>query len=194
MSISRAIPVAFAALLGAGACSDDSTAADDASDDSADDADDDADDSDAPDSDSDDVDSDGPAVQDVPTRPSELRQYLADQLYLGFAAESESHRSVGAHVSPVRVFINDELADSLDKGNPQHPAGAAAIKELWGDNEDVPKGWAVMVKLADGEGGDSWYWYEQLAGEVLYEGAGRPVCVDCHQPGRDYFVTDYPLD
>jgi len=92
------------------------------------------------------------------------------------------------------VFINQMLDDSLAAENPTHPMGAAAVKEIFSDQDDF-LGWAVEVKVeADSNGGDGWYWYEVIEGNVYADGLGVGLCTGCHSnSGIDFVLTNYPL-
>ena len=94
----------------------------------------------------------------------------------------------------VRTFLNDALYDSFDQGLTSHPEGAVAVKELWGNGDQII-GWAVEVKVqADSDGGNGWYWYEKL-GQSEYGGElGHGLCTGCHSGGGvDYVLTPWPL-
>jgi hypothetical protein len=126
---------------------------------------------------------------DVPTNPTELLAWLRAGRYLEWQAESGIHRSTGPHTSRVRTYVNDILFESLRSGLPAHPAGAAAVKELYGNGSAV-LAWAVEVKVqADSADGFGWYWYE---GANL-SGLGLGICTNCHSGGLDYVLTPFPL-
>ena len=60
------------------------------------------------------------------------------------------------------------------------------------------EGWAVMVKTqADSANGKGWYWYEITSttdgSSPVVSGNGVPLCFGCHFTGRDFVLTDYPL-
>ena len=133
----------------------------------------------------------------VPTSSSALFAYLRDGGYRGFARESAVHPSAGPHGGRVLTFVNDVLEQSLATGNASHPAGAAAIKELYAADGTTLTGWAVEVKTqADSAGGQGWYWYEVFSttdGSRPIEGQGNPVCTSCHALGRDYVRIPFPL-
>lgn len=128
-----------------------------------------------------------------PTNGTELLPWLEAGEYLAWTAESGVHPSSGPHGGGVRTFVNDVLLTSLAAGSASHPAGAAAIKELYGDGGTV-LGWAVEVKLqADSAGGDGWYWYERFQDSVYADGAGEAICTGCHGGGNDYVLSPFPL-
>jgi len=100
------------------------------------------------------------------------------------------------HASPihgtVRVFVNPALFDSLQSAQASHPAGAAAVKELYSRGNVI--GWSVMVKVQDDSAhGAGWYWYEGFGPSPGFSGNGLPVCTGCHSAGRDYFRSQFPL-
>jgi hypothetical protein len=93
----------------------------------------------------------------------------------------------------VRTFLNPAIFASLSAGDPQHPAGAAAVKELYFNGATV-RGWAVMVKLqADSDLGRGWYWFESFGSGEPLEGVGIGVCTGCHSAGRDFVRIPFPL-
>jgi hypothetical protein len=140
---------------------------------------------------SDELDSSCPSCE-IPTSAADLEVYLSAGEYLDFEAESEVHEGVGPHFGRVRTFINQELAVSLASGESEHPVGAAAVKELYGEGEDVA-GYSVMVKTREGRGGDTWYWYEEYQGTLYADEQGDSRCTGCHSSGVDHFRSPFPL-
>lgn len=137
----------------------------------------------------------GSSNEDVPTEDAALFAYLQAGRYREFAAESGVHPSAGPHGNGVRSFVNSILDRSLADGSPSHPVGAAAVKELY-DSGSTLTGWAVEVKVADGAGGDGWYWYEVFSttdGSRPISGVGNPICTGCHAAGVDFVRIPYPL-
>jgi hypothetical protein len=129
----------------------------------------------------------------IPTGGAALAKWLAAGNYLGWAAEGSIHTANSPHPSKVRVFVNDLLLESLEEGRAEHPAGAAAVKEIYGPTSNL-RGWAVTVKLQDeAENGQGWYWYERVGASVFADGRGAVGCTGCHSLGTDYFRTPFPL-
>jgi hypothetical protein len=122
----------------------------------------------------------------------ELVPWLEAGTYLGWAAESGIHPSTGPHFGDVRTFVNAPLIDALQAGATEHPVGAATVKELYANGDQV-RGWSVSLKVSAGTGGDTWYWFEVYDGSVLAEGEGHSACVGCHAGGSDYVLTPFPL-
>jgi len=138
------------------------------------------------------MDSVGPGADvDVPTDADELLVWLQDGEYLEWAADPAPREGTRVHNNPVRSFANAELDASLQAGNTEHPIGSASVKELQaGPN---PIGWAVMVKVAEGTGPRTWYWYEIIGGNEIADGRNEPLCSDCHESSsQDYFLSDWP--
>lgn len=128
-----------------------------------------------------------------PTNGAELVPWLQAGEYLDWQAESGVHPSTGPHFGGVRTFVNDVLYASLEAGATSHPAGSAAIKELYGAGDAV-LGWSVEIKLQDDSaGGDGWYWYEGYQDSVYADGNGEGICTGCHGGGNDYVLTPFPL-
>lgn len=137
----------------------------------------------------------GPSAEqpgEVPVNDAELSVWVEDGNYLDWASESEVHTSSGPHFGGVKVFVNDELEESLSDGGDPHPIASAAIKELYGDGDDL-LGWTVMVKVEDGSADDSWFFWEQFEGDKLIEGVGQSACTGCHGAGVDLILTAFPL-
>jgi hypothetical protein len=87
----------------------------------------------------------------------------------------------------------------------KYPFGAASVKELYAADGTTVIGHAVGLKLVDGDSaGPKWYWYENMAGTVVYNGKGMAdnadVCSGCHvgagsdamHSGRDFVYTQVP--
>lgn len=131
---------------------------------------------------------------EVPSEGAALLEWLASGAYEAWPAESGPHESTGPHFGAVRTFVNPCLFASLDADAATHPVGAVAVKQLYGDGATV-EGHSVMIKVAEGEGGDSWYWLEQYQGNTYADGVGSGLCTGCHGgPGnRDYVLTPWPL-
>jgi len=136
------------------------------------------------------------SAETVPIERTALFRYLSCGAYRSLAAESGAHPSAGPHGALVRVRLNAALDRSLADGNAEHPAGSAAIKEIF-DEQSMPAGWSVMVKTeADSDRGRGWYWYETFSpadGRAVASGQGASVCTGCHSAGADFVQTAYPL-
>jgi hypothetical protein len=137
----------------------------------------------------------------VPVTKDKLFSYLQAGSYKNFAAkESGRHPSRGPHTKigwPVRVFLSPKIDASLKAGIASHPIGASIVKEMY-DGSGKLQGWAVMVKTsADSAGGKGWFWYEVTStidgSKPVASGNGVPLCFGCHFTGRDFVLTEYPL-
>jgi hypothetical protein len=129
----------------------------------------------------------------VPIGGEALRPWLEAGSYLGWAAEGSIHTPNSPHPSMVRVFVNDLLLESLEEGGTEHPAGSAAVKEIYGPSLDL-RGWAVTVKVQDdADNGRGWYWYERVGTFQFADGTGEVGCTGCHSQGTDYFRSPFPL-
>lgn len=139
------------------------------------------------------------APGEVPTTPRELYAWLEAGQYRSFAHESAPHPSAGPHPVRVLAYLNPALEASLRAGQARHPKGAAAVKELYGQDGAL-RGYAVMVKLRDDvQDGSAWYWYEitsrdkSRATNPNYAGVGLTLCSGCHSIGRDFIRIPFPL-
>ena len=122
-----------------------------------------------------------------------LAEWLQAGHYKTWQAESAVHASTGPHFGKVRAFLNPALFDSMTAQSGQHPRGAVAVKELYGDGDTV-RGWAVAIKIAaESSGGSNWYWYEIFDNRTVRDARGVPLCSGCHSTGRDYVLTPWPL-
>ncbi len=129
-----------------------------------------------------------------PIETAALEAWLDEGSYVTWPAESAPHESTGPHFGSVRSWVNDVLHDSLEAGNATHPVGSASIKELYGgDGSDSALGYSVMVKVTEGSGNDTWYWYEGYQGRVFGDGVGASICTGCHGDGQDFFLSPFPL-
>jgi hypothetical protein len=134
---------------------------------------------------------------EVPVKPDALQTWLIAAHYKAWSHESQNHVSDGPHET-VRVFLSPSLVKSLGEKAPEHPVGAAAVKELYTKGKHT--GWAVSVKLkAKSDEGKGWYWYEVFStepkGKAPYQGVGFRLCRDCHYEGggSDLVRSLYPL-
>jgi len=136
-----------------------------------------------------------PRPELIPTTRDALYAWLKAGNYKSWSHESAPHASAGPHGAPVLVYVNDALMDSLAAGSAQHPAGAAAVKELLSGG--AVDGWAVSVKVEpSSDGGMGWYWFEIYSSTNPADalaGRGLGGCTSCHVAGKDYVRTTYPL-
>ncbi|MFS4493499.1 cytochrome P460 family protein [Maribacter sp. 2308TA10-17] len=141
-------------------------------------------------------------VLEIPLERNQLFAYLKEGKYKAYKnQEKELHPSEGPHQKvglPVKVFINDILAKSLEAGNAEHPLGSVSVKEMY--NEDnQPAGWAVFAKTHDKtDGGNGWFWYEvtdsEDATKIAAIGNGVIGCTSCHTIGKDMVRSKFPLN
>ena len=127
-----------------------------------------------------------------PTEQKALAAWLAAGSYKAWKAESKVHNSTGPHFGGVKTFVSAKLFESLTQGNATHSVDAATVKELYGSGSTV-LGWSVMRKTQAGTGGNTWWWYEDYGGKVYAAGQGVSLCTGCHSPGKDYFLSPFPL-
>jgi hypothetical protein len=133
-----------------------------------------------------------------PASSRELFEWLKAGSYRDWAHERHPHPAPGAHPGGVRAHLNAALETSLKRDDKVHPAGAAAVLELYG-KAGALHGWAVGIKTQDDSAdGKGWYWYEVLSvrdgNRTLAADRGVPACVECHAQGRDFVMTAYPLE
>jgi hypothetical protein len=125
----------------------------------------------------------------VPPRGSEdVVTWIEAGHYQSWACEASAHppRGNGAHGTN-RICSNDAIATSSGSG--PFPVGAAAVKELL-DSRGAISQYAVYLKIEEGEGGDTWYWFEGKRGDVPFNGIGESTCTNCHRGApRDFVFT-----
>jgi hypothetical protein len=134
---------------------------------------------------------------DVPSETAELIAFLRAGTYRSFARESARHPSAGPHFGEVITYLNPVLEASLADGANEHPACAAAVKELF-VGEDTVQGWAVFVKVRErSQDGAGFYWFETTStaadGEPDFAADGIALCAGCHRSGTDFVRAPYPL-
>lgn len=125
----------------------------------------------------------------VPREPAEIRAWLQDFKYRGWTAMTE-RRATGEHGGE-QLFFNNLLATSWKAGAQEHPVGSAAVRELYRDDLETLKGFALMVKTgASGDLGEGWFWYEIFGttdeAEPTVAEAGARGCVGCHSHAVDF--------
>lgn len=132
-----------------------------------------------------------------PLEPGLLFPWLKSAAYKRWTSESAATAARNAQPSDMTTYLNVTLEASLKAKARRHPTGAAAVKELY-DAGGQLSGWSVMVKTgASGRAGRGWYWYAVFSttdpARFYAASAGAPLCVECHEPGKDYVLSAYPL-
>lgn len=123
---------------------------------------------------------DGGAVDQTPPEgDADMQAWLDEEHYVDWTCQP----AIGdAHAASPhgrrRICHNDALATALD-GEPL-PVGSAVVKEIYND-ADERAGTAVLLKVGDGTGGDSWYWYERTGVITVTDGRDAIGCVGCHE-------------
>lgn len=139
---------------------------------------------------------------ELPLGKDELFAFLTTKEYGAFETQEKNmHPSAGPHTKlglPVKVYMNDIIANSLTANNSEHPLGSVIVKEMF-DANNVLSGWAVMAKTqASTEDGKGWFWYEVTstkdANSLQAMGNGVIGCTSCHSSGgRDMVKTEFPF-
>ncbi len=136
---------------------------------------------------------------DVPAMPAAteaaLSEFVSCRGYIDWPAETMRNPTTAPHGDETRVYINSTLETSLAASNTEHPVNSTAVKEIFRSGELA--GWAAMIKVAEGTGNSSWYWYEVLdtapGTTPVAASIGAAACTGCHQNGTDFFRTIFPL-
>jgi hypothetical protein len=127
---------------------------------------------------------------ELPARGHEdVHSWIEAGFYLGWSCEPEPHPArPGSGHGPNRICTNAALGAAEDGEGP-YPVGSAAVKEVF-DGDGNIRLFAVYRKVEDADGGDSWYWYEGLPGNVIANGMGDSTCTGCHaRAPRDFVYT-----
>ncbi len=127
---------------------------------------------------------------EVPARGNvDLHTWLDAGFYQSWSCEQAAHPArPGSGHGPNRICTNAQLSAAADGTGP-YPVGAAAVKEVFDSNGNI-RLYAVYRKVFDGTGGDTWYWYEGLPGNVIANGEGDSTCTGCHgRAPRDFVYT-----
>lgn len=132
----------------------------------------------------------------IPQEASQIFSWLVAKKYKdSYTGESKVH--TGSIHAPVRAWFSPALFKSLTDGNAKHPLGAAAVKELYNNDQTTLKGWAVNIKVEDNGQNTDWYSYEVFSttngSSPAADGKGVSLCVSCHKSGKDFILSKFPL-
>jgi hypothetical protein len=124
-----------------------------------------------------------------PRGSTDIISWLEAASYQTWRCEPEPHDArPGSPHGRNRICSNDALAASTEG---PFPVGAAGVKEIF-EGETISL-YAVYRKVAGGEGGNTWYWFEGARGEVIANGEGDDTCTGCHGTApRDFVFTIVP--
>ena len=129
------------------------------------------------------ADADPGSPQRPPQGQAAIETWLAEGSFLGWTCEDQIYAArLGGNHGRHRICSNDLLLAST--AGP-YPVGAASVKLLYsGTSGEQPNGFAVGLKVLEGEGTATWYWYERRgpssAATPLADGVGLPQCAVCH--------------
>jgi hypothetical protein len=113
-----------------------------------------------------------------------LRDFVVRGGSKDWVREPAPHPS-GAH-GQVQTAFNDLYLMARRTSSFPMPVGAASVKEfLNGDN--THGGWTLSLKTKEGEGADTWTWWEGFAPDHQPSefGVGAAACERCHGEARD---------
>jgi hypothetical protein len=133
-----------------------------------------------------------PGVDEIDLSIGGVGSFALSSVHRCWTADPAVHESAGPHgVTGVRTFYNDVIVASLRAGNAVHPRGSILVKELY-DGEAID-GYAVNIKVEDGEGSDRWLFFEGFAPTFAgFYGRAEPLCAGCHVGGRDHVLSQLP--
>ncbi len=134
-----------------------------------------------------------PIIEGLDTSQAGVADFVKERRYRNWLAEPAVRDSEGPH-GKVRVFFNDVAVRSLRAGNETHPRGTILVKELYSEDGGTLLGHALDVKVEDGQGKDTWLFFEGWLPryESPFYGRGDPTCHGCHEVGKDYVTTALP--
>lgn len=129
------------------------------------------------------------------TSMSGVLAFLQAGSYKNWATKQEALiDSVSAHAGKTRTYFNDTAAAAAKANQNPLPKGSILIKDLLDFDGTMLRGQALMAKVSDGAGGDTWVWFEGFLPSYSgsYYGIGHTTCVGCHSSGTDYVRTPVP--
>lgn len=129
------------------------------------------------------------------TSASGIAAFLSDASYLEWSAKQpEPITSVAAHSSKTQTYFNDVAAAAARAGETPLPRGSVIVKDIFQTDGVTLRGKALMAKVEDGSGGDTWVWFEGFLPtyEDPYYGKGLSTCTGCHASGDDFVRTEVP--
>lgn len=130
------------------------------------------------------------AMNEQTLSQSEIRNLIVGGEYKSWAQQDSLTRtSIHGYA---KTYFNSALKDSQDAGSQNHPIGSIALKELYDNDQSTITGYALMQKISDQSGGDSWLWYEDLnfaTDSVDFYDIGLGTCTGCHSSGVDFLRT-----
>ncbi|HEU4534698.1 MAG TPA: hypothetical protein VFS00_11295, partial [Polyangiaceae bacterium] len=120
-----------------------------------------------------------------PTDAAAMAAWIDAKYYADWACEPEPTRKtdgspgIHAHATSNRVCSNALMASTDRAAGGEWPAGAAAVKEIYGSSGEIVN-YAVALKTgAASDGGRGWYWYEGTGAGAI-AGFGVGLCTGCH--------------
>lgn len=121
---------------------------------------------------------------------AEVEAFLAGGTYAEWSAKQPAPiDGVSSHKGITRTYLNDAAAAALRAGTAPLPKGSLVVKEMFDADRVTVVAKALMQKVADGAGGDTWLWYESPS----HYGTGVAVCTGCHDDaGVDFVRTTVP--
>lgn len=111
-----------------------------------------------------------------------VRTFSTSGRHKDWVKEAAIHDSVGPH-GRVLIYFNDKYRMARTANAYPMPLGAMAVKELF-TSSDAPAGFAVAIKVREGDAPETWLWWEGTeadGGTLQAFGAAAPVCENCHK-------------
>lgn len=125
-----------------------------------------------------------------PTGADAVNRWLQDKHYERWACEASPHEERGSSPHDRNRICSNMLISKHESG--PYPVGASAVKELYED--DKVNGYALYLKVREGTGSDTWYWFERIGSSIIADGVGssgkpKDTCSDCHSSANDFVFT-----
>ena len=137
------------------------------------------------------ADADPGTPQRPPVGQAALEAWLAQAFHQAWTCEDRISPTADRQSRAAQDLFQPGAAVQHQRGL---PGGAASVKELY-TTGDQPNGFAVGVKVEEGAGAYTWYWYERRgtspSARPLAEGVGVPDCAVCHgtAPRDNVFIS-----
>ena len=123
-----------------------------------------------------------------------IKEFVLSQAYSQWTAQPSVQAATGnSPHGAARVFFNDTLVQALQSNTTIMPKGSIVVKEIYEADLTTLKGFALDAKIKDGEGPNTWIFYEGFTpNHNNYHGIGLSTCTGCHSTGTDYLRTLLP--
>lgn len=137
----------------------------------------------------------GPVGEISDSSSAGITAFLKEGSYRNWATKQAAPiDAVSSHSSKTQTYFDDAASKAAKATSNPLPKDSVIVKEIYASDGTTLRGHAVMAKVADGSGGETWLWFEGFLPEYSnpYYGIGLTTCVGCHQAGTDFVRTAVP--